>query len=218
MMANDPMELVFNKVGGIPALVKWIKESSRNRAAFYSQYISRWRQPMVQNNVNVTVDRGEEARAHLETAFYRIIDARKTSIGDPACYVNGERVIDEDDDKEWIKKGGVIIDGRRLIEHQPVADIEPPQTLDAGVAQSGASGSSGSNSENLKSPKKGPLDGRGGVLTTPGETTTGAGTKQKSHYSISIPGLCAGAALDESADNRSTTEKYLSWSGHGKAP
>jgi hypothetical protein len=33
---------------------------------------------------------------------------------------------------------------------------------------------------------------------------------------FSVPGQGAGAALDGSDDNRSTTQKYLDWSGHGK--
>jgi hypothetical protein len=42
------------------------------------------------NNVNV-VERGEQARAHLETALMRIIAARKAAVGDPAAYHGGER-------------------------------------------------------------------------------------------------------------------------------
>jgi hypothetical protein len=189
----------YQKLGGMAGMVKWGKT---HRSLAYQLIAKLMAQPMVQvtnNNVNVNE---EVARAKLHDAFVRVIAARKLSVGDPACYVNDERVID--DDKEWIKKGGVIIDGRRLIEHQPVADVEPPQTPDP---------ASGSNSENLKSPKSGsPFDGSrvGGAAA--------AGQKTKISYSNSVPGLYAGAAMDGSADNRSTTEKYLTWSGHGRPP
>jgi hypothetical protein len=209
---TDPRTLardLFRQLGGMVGMAKWGKT---HRSQAYQLIAKLMAQPMVQVNNKVDVNvAGEEARANLEAAFYRIIDARKNSVGDPAVYVNGERLHD-DDDKEWIKKGGVIIDGKRLIEHQPVADVEPPQTPDAGVA-------SGSNSENLKSPKSGPpFDGSrvGGAA--------GAGQKTKISMNStlprmpSVPGLFAGAALDESSDNRSTTEKYLSWTGHGRPP
>jgi hypothetical protein len=48
----------------------------------------------VQSQVHVThVDHdGEDARRKLETAFMGLIAARRASVGDPAVYVNGERL------------------------------------------------------------------------------------------------------------------------------
>jgi len=64
-------------------------------------------QPLVQNNVNVNIDRdGEGARRKLEDAFMRLIEARKYEDVDPAVYINNERVI----------------------EHQPSAAVPRPVT------------------------------------------------------------------------------------------
>jgi hypothetical protein len=186
---TDPRTLAIEslkRLGGIEGFVSWAKT---HRTLYYSLYAKLMAQPLVQNNVTVNVRDDGEARQKLQDAFYRIIDERQKG-EEPAVYVDGERLRDP-----------VYVGGERLIEHQP-ADPRLP-TLDA-VEHS-----------DPKSPKHGSPFSRGGVATTPGETNPGGGQKPKSHYSLSIPGLAAGAALDESADNRSTTEKYLTWSGSG---
>jgi hypothetical protein len=187
---------IYDVLGGISGAVKYYK---RHPSAFYPDYFKTPPQPLVQNSVTVNVKNDGEARRHLENAFYRVIDERQKGSEDPAVYVDGERLRDP-----------VYVDGERLIEHQPA---EPrPATPDAVVDAPDAVEHS-----DPKSPQQGPLSKPGGVATTPGETNPGGGQKPKSHYSVSIPGLAAGAALDESADNRSTTEKYLTWSGSGAA-
>jgi hypothetical protein len=166
---------VFKRTGGIAGMTSWAKT---HRTLFYGLFAKLISQPLVQNNVAVNVNAdGEAARRQLETAFMRVIEARKHD-GDPAVYVDGER----------------------LIEHQPATREPPPSTADHGDAPS---------KENLKSPQKGPLNGRGGVA----EVTGGDKNRNFMKTFPSIPGLAAGAALDESADNRSTTEKFLNWSG-----
>jgi hypothetical protein len=92
-------------------------------------------------------------------------------------------------------------------------DASTPQADDGRLGTGDAA--SGSKSDELKSPKKGPLFSRGGVLTS-----TGGGTKQKTMNSFpSVPGLAAGAAVGEGSDDSlSTTERFLMWRGHGGPP
>jgi hypothetical protein len=144
MMTDDISAKAFEKSGGLPALVKWIKESARNRAAFYSWYIpSRLRQPLVQNNVNVNIDRdGEGARRKLEDAFMRLIEARKYEDVDPAVYINNERVI----------------------EHQPSAAVPRPATPDPAVATVDQA-----HVDDATSPKKGTVFEREPAATSSAE-------------------------------------------------
>lgn len=98
----------------------------------------------------------------------------------------------------------VYVDGERLIEHQPATRDTPPQAADPAPD---------SNYEMASSPKKGTVFSRGGV-----ESTAAAGPKNKMSYST-VPGLAAGTALDENADDKlSTTERFLNWRGHGGPP
>jgi hypothetical protein len=193
MMNDDISTKAFEKIGGLPALVKWIKESARNRSAFYSWYIpSRLRQPLVQNNVAVNViNDGEAARRKLEAAFLHLIESRKYESVDPAAFVNGERII----------------------EHQPLAADPRSQPPDPAPQ---------ADVDDATSPQKGPFFSRGGVSTTATETSPGGGQNKKSHYSkpiSSIPGLAAGAAVGEgSDDNLSTTQRFLLYRGHGGPP
>jgi hypothetical protein len=195
----------FRRLGGMEGMTKWGKT---HRSLAYQLISKLMAQPMVQNNVAVSVnaDDGEAGRRKLEDAFMRIIEARKASVGDPAVYVNGERLIEHQPQS--------LVPPPSAIDIQPSTDAAPPGTPDRRA--------SGSNSEKLKSPNQGPLLPQGGVDATPGAASPGGGTKQKTMNSLSrmpsVPGLYAGAALDESADNRSTTEKYLSWTGHGRPP
>jgi hypothetical protein len=195
MMTDDISTKAFEKIGGLPSLVKWIKESARNRSAFYSWYIpSRLRQPLVQNNVAVNViNDGEAARRKLEDAFMQLIESRKYEGVDPAAFINGERLEP------------------LTIDHKPLAADPRPATVDP--AHQAAS-------DDATSPQKGPFFSRGGVSTTSTEPSPGGGQNKKSHYSKpipSIPGLAAGAAVGEGADdNLSTTETFLRWNGHGK--
>jgi hypothetical protein len=94
----------------------------------------------------------------------------------------------------------VTVNGERIVEHQSLAAAPAP----------------GSDFENLKSPIQGPLFDRGGVSTTPGE-----GKKNQSVYSKpipSIPGLAAGVALDGLDENKSSTQLFYEWKGHGRPP
>jgi hypothetical protein len=84
---------LLHGLGGMKDAIKWGKT---HRSLAYQLIAKLMAQPLVQQtNVNVNVDRsGEAARAKLEDAFLRLIDAQKHQIGDPAVYVNNERVID----------------------------------------------------------------------------------------------------------------------------
>jgi hypothetical protein len=182
----------YKNNGGRSWLRQW---SKNNRTLFLQLYAKLMAQPQVVNNVNVAnVRLGEEsARRQLELAFLRLIEARRASVGDPAAYHGGERV-----------------DDNLIIEHQPrLSDDARPATDDAAVSPL---------DESSKSPMKGPLNARGGVLTTPGATNPTGGTKQKTLNSFpSIPGQAAGVALDQSADaNLSASEKSLLCFGGGR--
>jgi hypothetical protein len=196
-MTKDPMEIAFEKAGGIAAFVKWIKDSGRNRGDFYSWWAKRFNQSTVINNVAVAnlAVADQSARRKLEDAFIRLIEARRASVGDPAVFVDGRRMRD---------------DGS-LIEHQPRSSDDPrPATDDAAVSPL---------NEGSSSWQKGPLLKPGGVATTPAETSPTGGQKTKMSYSNStVPGLAAGAALDGLDDNLSTTQKFLNWRGHGRPP
>jgi hypothetical protein len=149
---------------------------------------------LVQTNVNVNNIRvdGEHARRQLENAFIRLIEARRESVGDPAAYVDGEQII----------------------EHEPQAMV--PRLGTAEPRPATADLAPGSNSENLNISNSGTPAHTGPCLDL-----AGGGQKKSAHYSNSgpsVPGLFAGAAMDGSDDNRSTTEKYLSWPGHNRPP
>jgi hypothetical protein len=189
---------IYDVLGGIAGAVKYYK---RHPSAFYPDYFKTPPQPLVTNNStinNVSIEAaGEDARRKLETAFMGLIAARQASIGDPAVYVGGERLQDPQ-----------YVDGR-IIEHHP-STAEPRPATDDAVSPL---------DESSKSPKKGPLNPRGGVATTPGATNPTGGQKTKMSYSNStVPGLAAGAALDGLDDNLSTTQKFLNWKGHGGPP
>jgi hypothetical protein len=196
----DPRSLaadLFHRIGGPVAMEKWGKT---HRSLAYQLIAKLMAQPLIQNNVAVSVsaDDGEAARRKLETAMMRVINARKLGIsdGDPAVYVDGERVYD---------------DVPRLLTRDP-----PPSTDDIQPSTAGARPATmvdGDVSSDSKSAKKGTVFSGGGV-----ETTAPAGQKNQNVYSKtfpSFPGLAAGASLDGSDDNRSTTQKYLDWSRRG---
>jgi len=127
-MIDDVSAKAFEKSGGLPALVKWIKESARNRAAFYSWYIpSRLRQPMVTNNVNVAIadHDGEGARRKLFDAIMRDKESQHLEHG--AVFVNGDRLLT---DARMTAGGAVIIDGVSYIrtDAQPSAAVLRPAT------------------------------------------------------------------------------------------
>jgi hypothetical protein len=189
----------FRKLGGMEGMVKWGKT---HRSLAYQLISKLMAQPVVINNTNNNVNieaAGEAARQKLETAFISLIEARKLDGG--TVYVDGER-----------------LDDSRVIEHQPrSADDSRRETADAAPSTA----DNGELNESSTSPKKGPLNARGGVATsTTGSTPTG-GQKTNSHYSKSIPtfpGQTSAIALDGCDDNLSTTERFLLWRGHGGPP
>ena len=93
-------EEIYETLGGITSAVKYYK---RHPSAFYPDYFKTPAQPLIQNNLNVGANAeaaGNAARAELELAFMRLIEARKNSIGDPAVFVDGKRI---DDDGHFIE-------------------------------------------------------------------------------------------------------------------
>jgi hypothetical protein len=228
---------IYDVLGGITGAVKYYK---RHPSAFYPDYFKMQPQPLVQNNVNVanvaTVSsRYGDARQQLLALLDHIISAKQASIGDPAVYVNDERLlpITRESAQAKLLEARVnpqlnfsLHDLAAALDDEPSTDDARPATDDASPGTADDGDVSGSNSEKLKSPNQGPLSPQSGVATTSGATSPGGGTKQKSHYSnstgplprISIPGLASGAALDGSDDNRSTTQRFLEWNGHGRPP
>jgi hypothetical protein len=197
---TDPRTLAIEslkRLGGIEGFVSWAKS---HRTLYYNLYAKLMAQPLVQNNNtinNVSIEAaGEDARRKLETAFIGLIEARKNSIGDPAVFVDGERLDP--------------FDGR-VIEHQPrSSDDSRRETADAVDA---------SLNESSKSPQKGPLLKPGGVATNLAETDPTGGQNKISRYSIpTFPGQTSAIALDGCDDNLSTTQKFLNWHGHGRPP
>ena len=184
-------EEIYETLGGITGAVKYYK---RHPSAFYPDYFKTPPQPQVVNNVNVGINAeadGEDARRKLETAFMGLIEARRASVGDPAVFVDGERINDG-----------------RVIEHQPsTADARPATAVNV----------EDSNSENPKSWEKGPLNARGGVASTPAETSPAGGKNKISNYPSPLSGGFA-VALDGLDDHLSTTERFLLWKGHGGPP
>jgi hypothetical protein len=196
---------IFHRLGGIEGAVKYFK---KHLSAFYPNVLKTQPQPMVQNNVAVSVsaDDGEAARRHLEDAMIRLIAARKASVGDPAVYVNGERLYD---------------DVPRLLTSDP-----PPSTRDIQPATDDASpGTADRGDVSLNESSTSPKPGTG-FSREPAAASPGGGKKKLAQYSnstvplprISFPGLASGAALDGSDDNRSTTQNYLEWPGHNRPP
>jgi hypothetical protein len=197
---------LWRDLGGKTGIAKWGKS---HRSLAYQLISKLMAQPLVQNNVNVRVDHvnEEQAKRHLEDAFLRIIAARQASVGDPAVYVDGERLTDAHNYIEHDPRPATDASTPEAAEPRPAIDEPRPATGDAVDV---------SLNESSKSPQKGPLSKPGGV-----QTSTGGGTKQNSMHSNSgpsVPGLFAGAALDGSADTRSTTQKFLDWPGHNRPP
>src|SRR5258708_17817933 len=106
---DDPRVLakeVMRKTGGLDGFVSWAKS---NRTLWYQLYPKLMAQPAqvnINNNNVVKIADGEKARAHLYDSFCRIIDARQHP-EDPA----------------------VIVDGVRVIEHQPLLRDTRPATV-----------------------------------------------------------------------------------------
>jgi hypothetical protein len=101
----------FRKLGGMDGMTKWGKT---HRSLAYQLIAKLLAQPLVQNSVTVNVKDDGEARAKLEDAFMRVIDARAISRHDPAVYVDDVRLVD-----------GQL----QQIEHQP-AEPRPANVVD----------------------------------------------------------------------------------------
>jgi len=69
---------VFKRLAGIKGMTAWART---HRTLFYGLFAKLISQPLVQTNVNVNIDRGEEARMKLQDAFRRLIDARDKDTG-----------------------------------------------------------------------------------------------------------------------------------------
>jgi hypothetical protein len=207
-MADDPMMVAFEKTGGVAGLVKWIKANGQNRGNFYTSFMSYIKRsaPLVQtninNNVNVVTD--EQARAKLYDSFARIISARKLSMGNPAVYVDGERLTDGYDYKATVN-GERVDDGHPLLTDDAVTRDARPQPADA---------ASTIESENLKSSQQGTVFADGGDLTTSAAEQKNKNSNYSPPRMPSPPGFAAGAALDGADDNLSASEKsYLCFGG-----
>jgi hypothetical protein len=86
---------LFRRLDGMAGMTKWGKT---HRSLAYQLIAKLMAQPQVVTNVNVAnvaVD-GEAARRKLEDAFIRLIESQRASVGDPAVYVDGERLIEHD--------------------------------------------------------------------------------------------------------------------------
>jgi hypothetical protein len=100
----------------------------------------------------------------------------------------------------------VYVNNERVIDHKPQAAVPRPQPSDP-AHQAAA--------DDAASPQKGPFSDRGGVSTIPRETSPGGGQKKLAHYS-NVPGLSAGAAVGEGADDKlSTTQRFYLYHNRG---
>ena len=124
------------------------------------------------NKVTIKVNDGEAARHKLEAAFLQLIESRKYE-GDPAVFINNERVIEHVSHTPASPDPAPSTDATRpaTADPRPATDVTPPATPDA---------------------------------------------RPRPAVQSLVPGQGAGAALDGSDDNRSTTARFLSWHGHGK--
>jgi hypothetical protein len=199
----------FRRLGGMEGMTKWGKV---HRSLAYQLIAKLMSQPLVQQNVNIaniTHDDGEGARRKLEDAFMRLIESRKASVGDPAVYVNDMRLGDD----------GSLIEHHHSLTRDPpplAIDIQPSSDDAQPATDDGMPGSRVDVplNESSTSPQQGT-----GFSREPAATGAGAGKNKNFMKTFpSVAGACAGSALDGSDDNRSTTEKYLTWSGHGKPP
>lgn len=157
----------FKRLGGMAGMVKW---GRTHRSLAYQLIAKLMAQPQVVNTVNVAnvkID-GEAARAKLYDAFLHQIEARRTAVGDPAVFVNGQRII------EHVSQTPPPVTD----DKSPSADVSRPATADPPPATA--------------DPPPRPV------------------------VQSFVPGQSAGGALDGSDDNRSTTQKFLDWNGHGK--
>jgi hypothetical protein len=178
----------FRKLGGMEGMTKWGKT---HRSLAYQLIAKLMAQPLVQTNVNVNNVRvdGEDARRKIENALMRIIDARKAAVGDPAVYVDGERINDghfiEHEPQAMAQRLGMRDGISHTVDLPPATDATRPATAD---------------------PPPSTADPRPQPPAVPPRTVVRS----------FVAGQTAGVALDGSDDNRSTTQKFMDWSGHGK--
>ena len=188
----------FRKLGGMEGMTKWGKT---HRSLAYQLIAKLMAQPLVQTNINVNnlnVD-GEAARRKLETAFMGLIEARKYKAGDPAVYVNDERIIDH----VPVTVDGVVIDNEpqamvpRLGTRDGISHtVDPPPATDATRPAT-------TNKNHAA------VDPRPPPPAVPPRTVVQS----------FVAGQTAGVAIDQStADKLNTTERFLLWRGHGGPP
>jgi hypothetical protein len=100
----------------------------------------------------------------------------------------------------------VFINNQRIIDHQPQpADPRPQPGQRVSDTPLSSSSVTANESPSADEPRPATADTRSQPPNSPPRPVQ-----------FSVPGQGAGAALDGGADNRSTTQKYLDWSGHGK--
>jgi hypothetical protein len=205
----------FKNMGGVPALTRWAKSNGHNRAAFYALYSKLSAAEMADINANTNSIESEKAlRAKLEHAFLRVIAAQKASVGDPAVYVDGERVYG----------GAVVIDARANRElPAPASKAAPhdaaPQSTQQAAPHGAALQSPAPVPEPAAAAPQSPAPDNKPQPVTDNVVPLRSVT-QSSHNAMrdAVPGLSAGVALDGLDDKLSTTERFLLWPGHGRPP
>jgi hypothetical protein len=100
----------------------------------------------------------------------------------------------------------VTVNGERIIDHQVLA-ADPRSQSGERVSDTPLSSSSVTANESPSADEPRPATA---------DTRSQPPDARPRPVQFSVPGQGAGAALDGSDDNRSTTQKYLDWSGHGK--
>jgi hypothetical protein len=179
----------FRKLGGMEGMTKWGKT---HRSLAYQLISKLLAQPIVVNNNtnnHVSIEAaGEAARLKIENEFIRLMEAQRASVGDPAAYHGGDRVVDH----------------HLTIEHQPQLSD------DAAVSPLNESSKSWQKGPLLKP--------GGVATRPAETTHTGGQNKISKYSNLTVPGLAAGAALDGLDNSLSTTQRFLNWKGHGGPP
>jgi hypothetical protein len=185
----DPRALaadLYRRLGGIDGMTRWAKNK---QTLAYGLIANLLKQPASTtfNKVTIKVNEGEDARRKLEDAFMRVIESRKYENVDPAVFVNGERLEPLTIDHKPLAADGIS----HTRDGRPSADDESPSTDATRPATVHVV-------ETSRDPRPASPDPRPRTVQS------------------FVPGQGAGAALDGADDNRSTTQKYLDWNGHGK--
>jgi hypothetical protein len=212
----------FKSIGGVAALAKWARSSSNNRAAFYALFSKLFPVEMksdVNLKANVTVENEKQLQASMVDALARVIKGRRLDrrLEEAERAKAAGITIQEGESYQEALERTLAVGG--IIDHiapKPVATIthdghvwrngrwedQRPGTIDNGP-QPAPQQAAPPRTED-KAPE---------AAATPTVKRVHAAEVVPLHRGPSIPGLCAGAALDGGNDTRSNTDKAMEYYG-----